>query len=178
MQNDRIDGTPTNGGLAYTEGFFAGDCPYIEGDPDFDRWNTEWDNAADEREATITKLAKIGSVVTNRYRAKYSESGHPTHCGDALATLLNSLCANKAGTNLELFEMICAMNGVDLSKYNRTTRGWQGRLRMTGRNLLAKRLIQNGGKLKLPDELGWEFTLDPDWVEESKDKYKPKTEQL
>lgn len=175
---DRINGVPTNGELAYKEGILAGDCPYPEEDwSNFYRWNSEWDDAADKHEEEATKPSKIGSVVTNRYRAKYSESGHPTHCGDALATLLNSLCSNKAGTNLDLFEMICSLNGVDLSKYNRTTKGWQGRLRMTGRNLLAKRMVEAGGKLRLPDQLGSEHVLGTDWVEEARDKYKPKTEQ-
>ena len=170
---ERINGVPTSGTLAYKEGVVAGDCPYMEDDPEFNRWNDEWDAAADEHELA-NKPPKVGSVVTNRYRAIYSESGHPTHCGDALAIFLNNMCSNKAGTNLELFERICQMNGVDLSKYNRTTKGWQGRLRMTGRNLLAKRVLENGGKLRLPDELGWEYTFDREWVDTTANKYKPK----
>jgi hypothetical protein len=101
--------------------------------------------------------------------------GHPTHCGDAMATLLNSLCVNKAGTNLEMFEQICAANGVDLSKYNRTTRGWQGRLRMTGRNLLAKRVLANNCTLLMPE--GWSpeyYRFDKDWEYNTTQKYKPK----
>jgi hypothetical protein len=173
---DRINGVPVDGRMAYQLGFMAGECPYMEEDPDFDRWNDEWDNAADEHEAI--KPPKVGSVVTNRYRAVYSESGHPTHCGDALANLLNSICVNKAGTNLELFERICAANGVDLSKYNRTNKGWQGRLRMTGRNLLAKRVLENNGYVVMPAGIGEEgYQLGFDWVETTKVKYKPKQEQ-
>jgi hypothetical protein len=169
----RINGIPTNGDLAYKEGWFAGDCPYMEEDNDFQRWNDEWDAAADEHENE--KPPKIGSVVTNRYRAVYSESGHPTHCGDELALLLNSLCSNKAGTNISLFESICAANHVDLSKYNRTTKGWQGRLRMTGRNLLAKRVAANGGRLYMPEGMQPDsYQLDTDWVSNTIVKYKPK----
>jgi hypothetical protein len=146
----------------------------MEEDDDFARWNDEWDAAADDHEDKANKAPKVGSVVTNRYRAKYSESGHATHCGDDLAVLLNSLCTNKAGTNLEIFEAICQVNGVDLSKYNRTNKGWQGRLRMTGRNLLSKRVAENGGKLMLPEWVGTEHQLDRDWVEYTLNKYKPK----
>ena len=147
----------------------------MEEDPDFNRWNEEWDAAADDNEAAKENRPKVGSVVTNRYRALYSENGHPTHCGDALATLLNSICNNRKGTNLELFEEICAANGVDLTKYNRSTKGWQGRLRMTGRNLLAKRVAENGGILKMPEGLGEEqYKLDQDWVITTLNKYKPK----
>jgi len=163
---------PTDGAQAYKEGFFAGECPYMEEDYDFQRWNDEWDAAADEG----MEPPKVGSVVTNRYRALYSESGHPTHCGDALANALNSLCTNKAGTNLEIFERICKANGVDLSKYNRTTKGWQGRLRMTGRNLLSKRVAENDGLLRLPEGMGNDIRLGVEWVEYTSNKYKPKRE--
>ena len=174
---DRINGVPTNGSLAYKEGWFAGDCPYLDLDPDFQRWNDEWDQAADDHEDENGKIPKVGSVVTNRYRAKYTESGHPTHCGDELALYLNSVCTNKGGTNLHLFEQICAMNGVDLSKYNRTGKGWQGRLRMTGRNLLAKRILENNGRLLLPEWAGSERQFDQDWIEYTANKYKPKWNQ-
>ena len=179
MAGDRINGVPTDGRIAYQEGVMAGDCPYMEDDPDFQRWNDEWDAAADEHEEQQVKARpKVGSVVTNRYRALYSESGHPTHCGDALATLLNSICNNKKGTNLELFEKICALNGVDLSRYNRSTKGWQGRLRMTGRNLLSKRVAENGGVLRLPEEWGGDRQLDGDWILTTLNKYKPKPTEL
>jgi hypothetical protein len=173
---ERINGIPTDGGIAYKEGFFAGECPYMEEDPDFVRWNNEWDEAADQHEVE-TNRPRVGSVVTNRYRAVYSESGHPTHCGDDLANLLNSVCVNKAGTNLDIFERICEANGVDLHKYNRTTKGWQGRLRMTGRNLLAKKVADNNGMLVMPEGLGDYRQLDEEWVEHTRNKYKPKVEQ-
>jgi hypothetical protein len=173
----RIGTIPVDGGIAYKEGVVAGDCPYLEDDEEveFTRWNREWDEAADEHEAAGPP--KVGSVVTNRYRALYSEAGHPTHCGDRLAELLNSLCNNKAGTNLELFERICKANGVDLSKYNRTGKGWQGRLRMTGRNLLAKRVVENNGLLIMPEGMGDDVQLGFDWLETTRNKYKPKQEQ-
>ena len=176
MRATHISGVPTDGAIAYKEGYMAGECPYMEEDPDFQRWNDEWDLAADDHEAQSENKPRVGSVVTNRYRALYSESGHPTHCGDALAVILNNICSNKAGTNLELFEKICAANGVDLAKYNRSTKGWQGRLRMTGRNLLAKRVLRNGGKLILPEGIGQEYyQLDEEWIDITTNKYKPRS---
>jgi hypothetical protein len=172
----RIGTIPIDGAIAYKEGVMAGDCPYLEDDEeeDFIRWNREWDEAADEHETNGNGKPKVGSVVTNRYRALYSEMGHPTHCGDRLAELLNSLCNNKAGTNLEIFERICQANDVDLSKYNRAGKGWQGRLRMTGRNLLAKRVVENNGLLIMPEGFGEDVQLGFDWLETTRDKYKPK----
>jgi len=172
-----IHGIPKSGALAYQEGVPASDCPFLEGSPEFAAWNDEWDDAA-EKEVLSEIQPKVGSVVTNRYRANYSESGHPTHCGDELAVLLNSICQNKAGTNLELFEAICTANGVNLAKYNRTTKGWQGRLRMTGRNLLAKRVRENNGNLMMPPNMWPEtYRLTEEWVRQAEQKFKPKSEQ-
>jgi len=176
LMNDEthINGVSKDGGIAYREGVPASDCPYLEEDPDFDRWNNEWDEAADAAEIE-DKPPQKGSVVTNRYRANYSESGHPTHCGDELAITLNTICLNKAGINMELFEAICETNGVNLTKYNRTTKGWQGRLRMTGRNLLASRVRENGGILFMPRPMEPDFyQLSQEWVDQAATKYKPK----
>jgi hypothetical protein len=172
----RINGIPTDGAEAYKNGILAGECPYMEEDPEFDRWNREWDDAADEHEAEVAEAArpKVGSIITNRYRATYAEQGHPTHCGDELATVLNTLCANKGGTNIELFVQICSLNGLDLTKYNRISKGWQGRLRMTGRNLLAKKVREQGGRLYLPFSLGGAHQLGQEWIEQAEVKYKPK----
>jgi len=171
IESNRINGISINGAIAFREGVPAGDCPFIEGSDDFDRWNNEWDEAADQEEEPRPK----GSVVTNRYRAQYSEYGHPTHCGDELAILLNNICLNKAGCNLDLFEAICEANGVKLSKYDRTAKGWQGRLRMTGRNLLAKKLRTTGGKLAMPSGMSPEYySLSHDWLLQAETKFKPK----
>ena len=173
--DSRINGVSTNGGVAYREGIVAGDCPFLEGSPEADTWYNEWDEAADQATSFGNKAKGPGSVVTNRYRAAYSDLGHPTHCGDELAILLNNLCSNKAGTNIELFDAICAANRVSLAKYDRKAKGWQGRLRMTGRNLLAKKVREQGGYLRMPD--GDEYKLSQDWLYEAERKFKPKTDQ-
>jgi hypothetical protein len=170
--SDRISGVHISGTVAHKEGVPAGDCPYPEESDDFARWNDEWDEAA---EKALNPPPK-GSVVTNRYRATYSEFGHPTHCGDELAILLNNICLNKAGTNIDLFEAICVANGVSLTKYDRIAKGWQGRLRMTGRNLLAKKIRENGGKLRMPENMSPdEYRMSREWLELAEKKYKPKT---
>ncbi|QIG66071.1 hypothetical protein PQB35_gp15 [Ochrobactrum phage vB_OspP_OH] len=165
------NGVALDGGVAYREGTPAGDCPFnSETDDDeeyanFEKWNEEWDAAADEaaengeeQDGTPTG----GSVVSARYRQRYAELGHPTHCGDWLAETLNGFCTGSAHTDLTVFEAICGENGVDTSRYKRDGIGWQGRIRMTGRNLLAKRVYTAGGILRLP------VTLHQDGVTELK----------
>lgn len=175
--SDRIDGIPKSGLTAYREGVPASDCPFPEESDEFSHWNEEWDEAADEATAEEAgeDVPRVGSIVTSRYRANYAELGHPTHCGDDLAILLNSICQNKAGTNLDIFEAVCAANSVSLAKYNRTKKGWQGRLRMTGRNLLAKKVLEQQGKLLMPPGFGTpHYQLDANWLAEAQAKYKPK----
>lgn len=172
---ERINGIAIDGAVAYKEGTPSGDCPYsseteIGNDSEapgseydnFLRWNEEWDAAADE--ATDEEDKGGGSVVSSKYRAKYAEAGHPTHCGDWLAETLNEIVLNKEGVNLELFEAICGLNGVDTSKYKRSGVGWQGRIRMTGRNLISKRVFLNEGKLILPEALGLFKQAPPEWM--------------
>lgn len=165
---ERINGIAVDGAIAYREGTPAGDCPYSSETEDdeeyanFERWNEEWDAAADE--ASDAEEKDGGSVVAQKYRAKYAEMGHPTHCGDWLADTLNEICLNKAGVNLELFEAICGLNGVDTSKYKREGRGWEGRIRMTGRNMVARRVFLNDGKLILPETLGSVKQAPAEWM--------------
>lgn len=162
---ERINGVAIDGAVAYSEGTSAADCPYSSENEDayddFIRWNEEWDAAADAE----TEDKGGGSVVSDKFRAKYAEMGHPTHCGDQLAEVLNELVLNKGGTNIELFEEICNLNGVSLAKYKHEGKGWEGRLRMTGRNLLAKKVYLNEGVLKLPQTIsGGQFQMSAEWM--------------
>lgn len=134
------NGVALDGATAYKEGVMAADNPFEEGTDEADAWDAQWDQAADESPEGDDD-AKGGSVVASRYRTKYAEQGHPTHCGDWLAQLLNNFCIGDKHTDLEVFEKICDLNGVKLDKYNRTTPGWQGRIRMTGRNLLSRKVF-------------------------------------
>lgn len=174
-------GVPVDGAIAYKEGFTAADCPFTSETEDdeeyakFEKWNDDWDAAADA--ATDDEENKGGSVVKDAYRARYAELGHPNHCGDWLANLLNNLVQGKSQTDIARFEVICDANGVDLSKYNRTTPGWQGRLRMTGRNLLSKKVYLAGGVIKTPvPGADPEYRAPADWMAAQRFKM-PKAEQ-
>lgn len=174
-------GVPVDGAIAYKEGFTAADCPFTSETEDdeeyakFEKWNDDWDAAADA--ATDDEENKGGSVVKDAYRARYAELGHPNHCGDWLANLLNNLVQGKSQTDIARFEAICDANGVDLSKYNRTTPGWQGRLRMTGRNLLSKKVYLAGGVIKTPvSGADPEYRAPADWMAAQRFKM-PKAEQ-
>jgi hypothetical protein len=140
-------GVPLDGAIAYAEGILAADNPFPEGSEEGDQWDTQWDQAADD--APEDTGGKTGSVVASKYRQKYAEQGHPTHCGDWLANLLNNYCVGDKNTDLETAERIFVLNGVDTSKYKREGVGWQGRIRMTGRNLLAKK-VYLAGKIVVP----------------------------
>lgn len=159
-----VTAVPEDGGEAYRAGFTASDNPFkydawrtdggmdesddpepepSEEDENARAWDESFDEAADAAEEPEDEEPG-GSVVKPEYRARYAEAGHPNHCGDWLANLLNELVLGKTATDLQRFEDICAANGVDTSKYKRSGNGWQGRLRMTGRNLLAKRVFEAG----------------------------------
>src|SRR5690606_24126502 len=83
---------------------------------------------------------------------------------------LNNLILGKTHTDLVNFELLCAENGVDTSKYKREGNGWQGRIRMTGRNLLARKIYVTGF-LAIPGVLadrvdGAEYLRVPrEWIE-------------
>lgn len=161
-------GVALDGGVAYREGTASADCPFNSEDSydEFEQWNNAWDEAADEAEPE-----PAGSVVAQKYRAIYAEMGHPTHCGDWLAQLLNNLCiTDKNGTDMERFKMIMEANGVNMSKYKTSGNGWQGRYRMTGRNLVARKVFETG-KLLEPDSDGTiiaEYKAPKDWLDTRK----------
>ena len=161
MEPEHVD----NGAEAHAKGLPITANPFQEGDEYWDAWNEQWENAAEiasaqnaaattaeveleEEDEEASEEPAERSVVKAEFRARYAEAGHPSHCGDELAVLLNNLCLAKGGIDMERFEHICEANGVDLLKYNRTTKGWQGRLRMTGRNMLAGKVFANGGVVK------------------------------
>lgn len=101
-----------------------------------------------------------GSVVPPKYKAKYAAaSDRKVDCGDWLADQMAELIVvpvvegkKKTMTDLDRFEAICTSNGVDSKKMAalRTGNpGWQGRFRMTGRNLLTP-LVAKAGVLFVP----------------------------
>lgn len=113
------------------------------------------DASADEDEEERT-----GSVVPDIFKKRYAEAGHPGHCGDWLALQLNGLCQTMDGkktiTDLDRLEAIANANGVAPARVDRlgtATNGWQGRYRMTVRNMLAK-VVADKGFLFIPEGCG------------------------
>lgn len=110
-----------------------------------------------------------GSVVAAKYRKRYAEAGHADNCGDWLANVLAEETHGTEGFDLEAYTHLLDSNGVDYSKYQNRSRGWQGRFRMTTRAILTKAVAASGylivrgnKKVKAPAE----------WVELNKPKPK------
>lgn len=104
------------------------------------------------------------SVVASTYKARYKERAEHARgrkgiakkviarsCGDWLALEIATNCV--VGTKLDVakFEQLLDANGVAHAHWNRETKGWQGRLRMTGRLVLQRVVAEADGELRLPD---------------------------
>jgi len=111
------------------------------------------------------EVTRRGSVVKGTYKAKYAERAEnmarkpkdipvkalKRSCSDWLAIELAKLTLDpKAKLRVDAFEAILSANGIDYSKWSRTSKGWQGRFRMTGR-LALQRVVAETGELILPD---------------------------
>lgn len=101
-----------------------------------------------------------GSVVPAKYKQMYAERGDATTCGDWLALKLNELChvmdGKKKVTDYDRVENIAVANGVTVDRVDRlgtATNGWQGRYRMTVRNMLTP-LVAAKGFLFVPEGCG------------------------
>lgn len=111
--------------------------------------------------------ARPNSVVKNAYKAKYrarareaarkpkgiAQKAMERSCGDWLAVELAKRTlteGKKPSLIVPAFEAILDANGVAHAHWNRTTPGWQGRLRMTGR-LALQRIVAEANELALPD---------------------------
>jgi hypothetical protein len=113
--------------------------------------------------------AKSNSVVRYGYKEKYAaraaEAGlgkkAQRSCWDWLAQTLAAQCLDdKARISIDKFLAILELNGVDHSRWTNRNKGWEGRLRMTGRLALQKVVAANG-VLKTPED---EFVAPAEWV--------------
>lgn len=105
-------------------------------------------------------------VVPQKYKILYAERGNPNHCGDWLALWLSEALTiegivegttktgkpskrKKKSFDLDGFRALLDANGVDMSgKWAHSqARGWQGRFRMNGRQLLEIRILEQNGVL-------------------------------
>ena len=114
---------------------------------------------------TEAYIALPRSVVKSAYKAKYaqrvldgargkkgvSKKAQARSCGDWLALELAArVLDSKNKLVLEAFLAILDANHVDHSRWTNRSKGWEGRLRMTGRLALQK-VVANEEQLYLPD---------------------------
>lgn len=119
--------------------------------------------------ATSTNDQGPRSVVTSKYKARYAERAAEMRgkkgvekrvladsSGDWLALELAALIrpTKKKPADLDLFEAICKANGVNLDSLPRNTRGWQGRFRMNGSQMLRTAIAEANGEFRVPGEHG------------------------
>lgn len=117
--------------------------------------------------------ARSGSVVPDRYKERYKEMGHPGTCGDWLAlTLLPLTTLPNGKLDADAMAEIARLNGIDTAKLNRTTPGWQGRFRMTARNMLVKVVAKQGFLNVPPTEDGDQVKAPGDWLAVNQPKVK------
>lgn len=134
-----------------------------------------------DTEAAILALAPEitlpRSVVASAYKRKYAERALTARkpkavskkaaarsCGDWLAMTIAQIClGEKDQLNVATFEALLDANGIEHAHWNRTTKGWQGRLRMTGRLALQRVVAEADGELELPD--GSTLVAPRSWVQ-------------
>lgn len=112
------------------------------------------------------KLAYAAKALDARLPKGVSRKAAARSCGDWLALTIAKLCiVGKNTLDVERFEALLDANGVAHSHWNRTTKGWQGRLRMTGRLALQRVVAEADGELLVPGEDGDTIVAAPrNWV--------------
>ena len=115
------------------------------------------------------EIEKKGSVVKSTYKKKYAARAAGAglgktaqrSCWDWLAQELASECLD--GTKIDIGRFLATLeaNGVDHSRWQNRSKGWEGRLRMTGRLALQK-VVAAQGHLKTVE--GAELEAPRDWI--------------
>jgi hypothetical protein len=111
---------------------------------------------------------KPSSVVKTAYKAKYAERAAANgggkvaqrSCWDWLAQTLAGECLDGTKISIDKFLRLLDLNGVDHSRWINRNKGWEGRLRMTGRLALQK-IVAAQGHLKVE---GDELEAPAEWV--------------
>ena len=155
----------------------------IARDPELaDLFETLRERAAEGDDEGDDEEKESNSVVPDGYKQRYAAAGHPNTCGDWLAVVLNERCLTADGKTFRVEPMlaIADANGVDAERYMaRKTRGWQGRFRMTTRNVL-KGVVATKGVLIVPAEANIdgrgdeELAAPADWIAANLPKAKGK----
>lgn len=112
------------------------------------------------------KLAYAARALEARIPKGVSRKVAARSCGDWLAMQIAKHCiVGKNTLDVEKFEALLDANGVEHRHWNRTTKGWQGRLRMTGRLALQRVVAEADGELLVPGEDGEQIVAAPkSWV--------------
>lgn len=115
--------------------------------------------------------AKKNSVVKVLYKHRYAEraveaglkrKAAQRSSWDWLAQTIAAQALDKGDKlNVDRFLALLEANGVDHSRWTNRNKGWEGRLRMTGR-LALQRVVAEAGTIKLPD--GDECEAPAEWV--------------
>jgi hypothetical protein len=116
-------------------------------------------------------IAKQRSVVATHYKARYAEravaagtkrKAAQRSAWDWLAQSIAGEClGEKDRISIERFLALLDANGVDHSRWQNRSKGWEGRLRMTGR-LALQRVVAEAGVLLTAD--GEELEAPAEWV--------------
>ena len=116
-------------------------------------------------------VVKSNSVVRTAYKAKYRDRAREAgitrkaakrSAWDWLAATLAGEClVDKDRIDIAKFLAVLDANGVDHSRWTNRSKGWEGRLRMTGR-LALQRVVAEAGTLALPD--GEVLEAPAEWV--------------
>jgi len=115
--------------------------------------------------------AKANSVVGVAYKHRYAQraagaglkrKAAQRSAWDWLAQTIAGECLDdKDRISIERFLALLEANGVDHSRWTNRNKGWEGRLRMTGR-LALQRVVAEAMVLKTAD--GEELEAPADWV--------------
>jgi len=99
------------------------------------------------------------TVVKTAYKHRYQDKAKARGLtdkasrrgnGDWLQREIQSETCDKQGRfDLARFEAILDANGVDYSRWNRTSHGWVGRVRMSG-SLVLRGVVGKSGLLRMP----------------------------
>lgn len=115
--------------------------------------------------------AKANSVVKPAYKHKYADRAKEAGIGrkaaqrstwDWLAQSIAAICLReKDRIDIGAFCALLGANGIDHTKWPNRSKGWEGRLRMTGR-LALQRVVAEAGVLHTADEE--ELVPPAEWV--------------
>jgi len=115
--------------------------------------------------------AKARSVVGTKYKHRYAEravalgnkrKAAQRSAWDWLAQSIAAICLDdKDRIDIAAFLALLDANGVDHSRWQNRSKGWEGRLRMSGR-LALQRVVAEGEMLRTAD--GEELVPPAEWV--------------